>query len=415
MNMNRRDVVIVGGGILGLVLAVLLAEQLKRRVTLIVDPGKDNLGADSLRNQAWLHSMLLYLNGPTVATCRRMYWDGRRMLRHFGIPEPVDGGIFAFRDPTRLQAFVAHASSLGLGESHGVRLLSHGEAADALGELYDSAATYYRVPDSLFDEARLMTVARKDAVSWGAEVVESRVILHRNSSVHNQYFLETDRGDRITANCTVLCAGCGLPELLAQLGLQHPLGITRSVLLRSYDSLNIKIPLFFDSSSGLTVGCHGADVRGHRNGCLVFGDWHRRKLNSDEARCRSVSLAEYEALCKRIPTACLPPSAPRGAIAGHKTEASDAAGMASVDPWFCSYEAFPGLIAAVPGKATLAMYTAEKLLPIVQKYRGMPLRSFASSSSLGPAWTKPILMHDVDEYRDLNEVSCLTPAKNRAR
>jgi hypothetical protein len=49
-------------------------------------------------------------------------------------------------------------------------------------------------------------------------------------------------------------------------------------------------------------------------------------------------------------------------IAGYKTEACDAEGKSSVRHWLGEWPDYPHLIAAVPGKATQALYVAERIL-----------------------------------------------------
>jgi hypothetical protein len=130
----------------------------------------------------------------------------------------------------------------------------------------------------------------------------------------------------------------------------------------------MRTPLLVDISegqptSGLSVVQHGA-VAVPPRGCLVVGSKDRVRLTPEEVSARVVTRQEDERLKDLIPRHLLP--AKRGVElrveAGYKTEACDENGNPSVAHWIKSWDAHPGLVAAVPGKATQALYVAEKIM-----------------------------------------------------
>jgi hypothetical protein len=130
----------------------------------------------------------------------------------------------------------------------------------------------------------------------------------------------------------------------------------------------MRTPLLVDTSaglptSGLSIVQYGAETVKPK-GCLVVGSKDRVRLSPDEVKTRVVAREEDERLQALVPRHLL--SAKRGAElrveAGHKTEACDEYGNPSVSPWIGAWPAYPSLVAAVPGKATLALCVAEQIM-----------------------------------------------------
>src|SRR3712207_6620629 len=133
----------------------------------------------------------------------------------------------------------------------------------------------------------------------------------------------------------------------------------------------MKTPLLVDRSagrptSGLSVAQHSQDKVGPK-GCLVIGSKGRVELAPDEKNPRAVTPEENKRLEGLVPSGLLPTR--RGlelrVTAGLKTENCDGKGNPSVDRWVRTWEEYPGVVAAVPGKATLALLAAEEIMDAI--------------------------------------------------
>jgi len=260
--MATVNLAIVGGGILGQMVAVCASIRGLGDVLVLDEPGDNNLKADSLRNHSWLQSGLLY---PHLArsSAAQMFVSGRAMLDLLGLPVPKDRGIFRFPDSTAVADFKRAAQELRLLTQ--IRELDAPEAERRAGPFYGWPDPhrdwrYVEVPDTIVDEARILKEARRLGEQLGVHYRRSRTLVRREPSSPSGVVLEVD-GNTVVPGHVILCGGSGTITLLNQLGLPHPLSVFRSALLDIGKGGFLGTPLLVDRSretltAGLAVAQH---------------------------------------------------------------------------------------------------------------------------------------------------------------
>lgn len=300
------------------------------------------------------------------------------MLEEFGYLPPETKGIFRLADNggESEREFKERAKRLRLTKR--ISRLEEGEARRALGPFFHPYFIHYLVPDTPFDEAYLLSMARHRAKTLNIYLRRAEITLIKKPETSGGLVIQVGDKDVIESRYTVLCAGAGLPVLLDGLGVTHPLAVFRSALLRVARGNVMRVPMLVDisedmPSSGLSVIQHSPDVV-EPNGCLVIGSKDRVRLKPGEVSTREVSRQEDENLQQYIPPILLPLE--RGVElrveAGHKTEACDAHGNPSVAHWIDTWSEHPGLVAAVPGKATQALFVAEEIINTLRPQEDEP-------------------------------------------
>jgi glycine/D-amino acid oxidase-like deaminating enzyme len=370
----QREFSVVGGGILGLMVAHTAHDRGFRDITVYESPGPLNLNCDTLRNHAWLQSGLLYAETNQLAA--KIMWEwGRRMLRRFSVPIPQEKGVFRIAKDEGPESFYRRAEALSIS-SHIARIEDR-MAEQILGPFFDTGFIHFWVPDAPFDEKLLLCVARERARALNIRIQTANVRLLTDSSSEPGYLLDID-GQRLESQYVALCAGAGLLSLLKPLRAKHPLAVFRSALLRVARSEVMRTPLLVDVSkdrptSGLSVIQHSPKLIPPK-GCLVVGSKDRTRLQPDDVERRVVPPPEDDNLQRLLPDVLRPKQ--RGfelrVVAGHKTEACDKKGKPSIDHWIGVWKNYPGLIAAVPGKATQALYVADQVLQKLLRKKAVP-------------------------------------------
>jgi glycine/D-amino acid oxidase-like deaminating enzyme len=394
---EEREVVVVGGGILGLFSALALREQ-GFDVEVFVSPLPEPR-TDSQRNHAWLQSGLLY--GPDLESARSMYLAGREMLEHVGAQLPSTRGVFRFPGEDEAREFEMKARHLRLYEQ--IRRLPDGEAEQLLGIFYQPGKVQYQVPDTPFDERYVMESARRQALALGVRFLEGHVAALPSSQTPSGYLLKIN-GRTVIPQVCVVCAGAGTPTILEGLGIEHPLLLNQSALLVFDGAEGLSIPLLADRESGLAV-VRWSSAQVPPYGCLVVGGADRRILSADEGCVRrKVEPAQIEQLIKLLPPQLRDQSF--RVTAGHKTDCLRG-NQPTVDPWIHAPDRFPGLLFATPGKATLSFRTALAVVRTVNKCiqdsQGVREEERVSSETIGPAWTAPIRPHFDSSFDEMND------------
>ncbi len=385
-----REAVVVGGGILGLMVAVLLAEE-GRQVDVFVSPQPEPR-SDSQRNHSWLQSGLLY---PGNIISRHMYYDGLAMLDHFFVTPPAGRGIFRFSSKKEAEGFLAHAREIKLLGK--VEEIPDAEALRGIGVFYQPGCFHFRVPDAPFPEAQVMELARSRARLLGVRFYESRVEIEPDPTSETGYVLVTEN-QRVIPRLTVICAGAGTPRLLESLKIQHTLVVNQSVLLVIYDVGAMRVPLLADRTSGLTVVAWGAKEIPPR-GRLVVGAGDRRELALEEQDVvRRIKRWEQDFLIDLLPPELYLSKGNHRFTAGQKTDVL-MNGKSQVAPWIHSCENFPGLIFAIPGKATLAFSLAQGVLDLANPNRAQNHGPFGDHTT----GSEVIHSHHHPEFDNLND------------
>ncbi len=349
---------------LGRVLAVRLS-KMGKKVVIFEAPDRFGLSADTLRNHAWLQSGLLYGDDATWVSAQRMLTSGEMLFELAGLPRPVTRGVFRLRQGQE-DALRGKADRLNIeiGE------LREQDAREVLGSFFQPDFKHYWVPDTLFDEPAILAYLAYGAKLHGADFRKARIRLVEDTTARNKFALAHE-GGIVESEFTILCAGAGSGPLLEGLGLEHPLQTYQSPLLVLRCGVVLQTPLLVDRSEGpptpgLAVGQHGP-TRSDAGRCVIGNRVREKILSCDLLGPRVVPDAHVEGLLALVPEELRPLSeaAPESfrITAGYKTEALQEDGRPSINPWVQSWpEQYPGLIAAVPGKATLSFVTASRIL-----------------------------------------------------
>lgn len=371
---------------LGVTLAYYLGLK-KLNVILLKQSDRLTPKASSLRNHGWLQSGLLY--GPSMPhLATRMWVWGRRFLREFGVKPPEERGIF-YCPPDE----AADLCSLAMRLNIPIEGLRPHDLPGVLGPLYTRNTEGFWVPDAPFDEAGLITAIRNAARYAGGQMIDLDEPVHLIEHKVDECGVRS--GDHVYhAGFTFICAGAGTPRLLEELSLQHPLAVYRSGLLRLPHFADIRTNLAVSYPSGLTL-LHQPTNLTTSGKCTIAGNRDRLPVQANQLS-HQLSPAELQSLLRSLPLSIRMrlQYADYPATACFKTEAQQN-GTPSVEPWFEEIKPYKGLYAAVPGKATMALWTARETL----KKAGITLHD-EDVTVLAPATPATITNEDSRQWKD---------------
>ena len=400
------EVAVVGGGILGLATAALAAQR-GYHVQLFRLGNEGVPRADTLRNQGWLQSGLMYVGklgrdrrrGRLLSN--RMYNAGLTMLEGLGLPVPtgVDCGIIRVRPDTReAEHLVADAEDLGV--SHLVQPLDDARARERLGPVFEEGH-YYAIPDAPFPEATVLERLRDHASEAGVGFVEcdSPLSLARDETSGSGHAIAV--GDRrFSPAVTVLAAGAGSWALLHGLGLTPRMKLQQTPLLVVDGCHSIEAPIFVDRPRGFSFVRHPPDRATLPNGALVIGTGVVQEdvafAPFEERRIPRARIEEFEAV---LPPPLRPHVATGRFTAGyevvpHGVKDEDGEELHYVEPWveWVGGEEGMRLVLAMPGRATLGMWTAEQVVDRLEAQIGPPSGDARNPAVVG-GWGGGIFMH----------------------
>lgn len=394
----EHECVVVGGGILGLFTALRVRKELGFEVTVLVPPQQCGQipRIDSVRNHAWLQSGALY-PGLAKAVGPIMRWSGLMLHEELGLPIPTTRGVFRV-DARSEEELMRTMDLLQLG--HELEDLSDAKAKDLLMDLFLPGFKHYGVPDTPFDEALVLNTAKAYAKYLGVQFLEAEVDSLKQDDQSGVGASLMVGGMSIRADYVVLCCGTGIPSLLESLQIEHPLQVQQSVLITLNSNGHMRAPLFVDRTRNLSAVRHRAsDVL--RSGAIVLGGIGRCEVADPNAR-RKVLPEEKEKIVQILPEPMRSKARSAPATAGHKTEAVKD-GNTSVEPYVACVPNFPGLIYAVPGKATLAYWAAQLVGQLLKKLKKSPrARRISPKPSLAESTEKYRMHHElaIDETAD---------------
>jgi glycine/D-amino acid oxidase-like deaminating enzyme len=363
---NERDLIIIGGGVTGAILAYLAAKA-GARVILFRISDKNRPFADTLRNHGWMQSGLLYAVSIPREAARMRRW-GKLMLDMFNVIPLPGPGIFRMASEARAEKFLQEAARLNIR----VELYSEAEAQEIVGAVHESGSFNFAVPDRPFNPADLVDSALIRAEMEGAEIIDldpgCPVELVRESSEPNGFIVRV--GDNLYgAGATVICAGAGTPRLLEQVGAEHRIRVFRSTLLSALDLNLCSASLLVDLDTGLSLVRHPSQVM---PGLYhdVIGARNRVLLTSHEAAHRVVTQTEIDDLLRLLPAAYREAIEREGfkVNAGHKTEALNEKDEPTAAPYVEEVKAvgIRQLFVGLPGKATMGLWTAKSLMDLLR-------------------------------------------------
>jgi glycine/D-amino acid oxidase-like deaminating enzyme len=397
--LSERDsaptMAVIGGGIVGAVIAHMAAvagfrTMLFRRCDL------QKPEADTLRNHGWFQSGLLYGRDQPLAA-DTMRWAGPRLLHEYGIPRPAERGLFRVKTEAEATGLLETARRLDLMSQ--VDRLTEAEARNLLGPFHRPGLLVFRVPDGPFDQAALLEAIRGECVRAGAVLrdVETAVVLEPRVDEPGRFRVMTEDGP-LDPDVTVVATGCMIAEVLRPLGIEPELRVQRSPLLNMAAGNHLEgAPLLVDRHTNLTVLRHRSET--WNGGVLVVGS--RGRFEPDDKR--QTSEAEQRELLDLLPEDIRPTlgSDDYRMTAGHKTEGKDKSGKWTVAPWLLTPPQWPGLIAAIPGKATSALAAAIAVMARVAEFVDSSPTGIRPWPRLANSWINDVHMHF--EYPNLNE------------
>lgn len=382
-----------------------LAAQHGFRVLVVRMSDEDRPRAETLRNQTWLQSGLMYMRrlppDQALVVAKRMYVGGFGMLKDLELPPPPQDqhGILRVKTLAEGEELERDARALSIHER--VQRLSESGARRALGRFYEEDSIYYSIPDMPFDEASVLSGLRSRACSANAFFCE----------VDAPVQLLPDRGDRagfsvqidghpIVASATLLACGAGIVPALEQLEVKPPMTLRQTPLMVLHDLPAPSVPLFADREGGFSF-VHQPAQPGAPNGATIFGTVVHREVEFQLPQDRRVSEEDVKKFSAHLPN-WLAPSVNRGRFtAGYEVIPEPDTGMSYVEPWVSavSPSQFPGLFFALPGRATTGLIASkmafDKILPYLSRARWT---QSAPDLSGFRAWEGDIYPHSHPRY-----------------
>lgn len=402
MPIVEADIAVVGGGLLGMCIAALLSQDGTGRDVLVCRLSDRSVPhADTLRNQSWLQSGLRYFKAgqfdDRLRFAKRMYVARKALHDAVGFDLPDGIGVFRMRNEAEASELVDRATQFGVA----LKRLDNAQARAMIGDTFFKAGSpYFVTPETTFEEAAILDELRARVAARGnAHEVAAPVTIAEDGSAPCGVVLQL--GDvTIHASTTILAAGAGNIPLLDKLGLKPELQIDRTPLLVIADGTLVpKARVFVDRVRQCSVICHPPN-RAMPKGSLVIGvdGTTDEDVPFRPPAERRISSKTYELLWAALPPVLrtsheMQSRVTAGFEVKHRSSASTSI------PWISTgYEKFPGLIAAIPGRATLSMDVAAKVAEQIQSAGVHQLAHFQESR-----WTDAIYMHHTPFYDHMND------------
>jgi len=350
MRTDRRDAVVVGGDLFGLIFAQLAAAA-GRSVDVLV--------GTQVRPPAlgWLESGLLEPGGDADG---RGYYDGLEMLEYFGYPLPKGGSILSLTRQDEVSRFLNHANARGLLRR--ALRISNAEARAALGAFFVSDATHFRVPDLPFPLADLTRIARARAEVWGVRFHECPVSLEIHGDATNGYVLKAG-STWIDPAITVVSGGADTPAFVEQLFLAHDVVVIPSWILEIDSADGLPARLLTDGSTGFVVASIDKRECPPKGRLLIRREESKRfQIESQDA---GSGRPNHKDLLLSYASSFLPIGAlPHRFIAGN-TLGVLINGRLTHQPTLFAPSEFPGLLFATTAKSMQALSQARRALSVM--------------------------------------------------
>lgn len=393
------DVVVIGGGILGMCVAMIAARASADVVVCRLSDARVP-HADTLRNQSWLQSGLRYVGDADMHDrllfAKRMRAARQLLHDELGFALPGGFGVFRMRDEADAADLERKAALLGVA----VHRLRPEDAFALVGSLfYEPDSPYYATPEVPFDEAAILDELRARAGHGVHELVDP-VALVPDAAAPG--FVITVGGAALRPGSAVLAAGAGNVPLLAQLGVAAALCIDRTPLVVIRDAGSIpRTRVYVDRVRKLSVVTHPRSAV-VRLGTMVIGvDGFTAEDVEFAAPGERRLVPEVEdALWRRLPRRLAIFRDRSRITAGF--EVRHATSSSTSVPWISDpFPGFPGLVAAIPGRATLSMSVAHDVAArlALEPRAGPP----PAARTLGAPWRAPIYMHHEPYYDHLDD------------
>ena len=386
--------VIVGGGIGGLAAALEAAsgswsKARGNEIIVLREPDDPAPRSEALRAHHWWHSGLHYARraDADLDFAARLGVVSNLMQKRLQFDlQQVPPGVM--RIPQRgLALFSLAIQQLGIRSQ--VRKLSGEEARHLVGPAYQPGleASYFEVPDRPVAEADVLAVLRTHARAHGIHLrdVPGGVRLSLHLDAPCRCLVEAD-GQELEPDALLLAAGCGLPGLLEQLGIErgaHQLVVDRTL------SLVVTRPVFAASLVADYGGGWAATQLERERYVFTVGG----SRQEDVPRARWAELPEdaTRALRQRFEqvTRCDIEGQHR-VVSSLEIRKRGVPAPAHARPLVeRAPRSFPGVVWMLPGRAAMALATAQ--LAVAELPR--PARAHRALANLpGHAWQAPIAM-----------------------
>lgn len=392
------DLSIIGGGILGTAVAQ-LASAAGWRVFCVRMGDEDRPRADTLRNQGWLQSGLLYPRlefdsaDDFEALGSRTFFAGRQLQKACGLESGMAGGIVATSDPKRAEELRFKADLLRMSPTE-FRELACDEARSLLGGYFGADTSYFRIPDTPFDGAAVLDHMRRSAECNGTRFWVSPVPV----TVEPSGSCTRIRFDRfeVLSPITLVASGSGSVALLEQLGHRLDCVVRRTPLLVSKAECFLPAPIYVDLDRGFSAVRHRCN---QDEVATVVGTRARTQpISPTRPDDRLVSESEKEAMER-----CLHPLLQSGLRPWRVTVGEElipqGGKLTQYEPWIEEYE---NVVFASPGRATVGQLAAVEVMARLNRLRNARQPAWkaskpASQWELTP-WDGPIRMHFRQPY-----------------
>jgi hypothetical protein len=359
--------------------------------------------ADTLRNQSWLQSGLRYVSTTTDVEARLVFAKRMRAARQLlhdelGLPMPAGFGVFRARDDADAARLEQSATLFGVG----VDELSEQEAKAIVGPfVFEAGSRYFATPETRFDEATVLDELRaRVAGHRGVRELTSPIALTPDTASPG-YVAEVG-STSLRATTTVLAAGAGNVPLLEQLGLPAELAIDQTPLLVvPRCDLLASTSVFVDRVRRYSIVSHPPTEAMPDGACVIGVDETTQEdVQFAAPQQRKLPVGTASRMWASLPAGLQSFAASSRLTAGF--EIRHAAVSSSSQPWISApYSGYAGLVASIPGRATLSMSVAQE---VVARISGGARAPRTSTAYDGTEWTAPIRMHHEPYYRNLNDV-----------
>jgi glycine/D-amino acid oxidase-like deaminating enzyme len=405
-NTINCDIAVIGGGILGLAIAALAAQKgYEVRVFRLND--QDRPCADTLRNQGWLQSGLMYIDrfgadrarGRTLS--RQMYFAGRRMLVDLELPLPTeaDRGIIRLNSEEEAALLEEDARYLRIA---GVQRLDTTFVQRRLGDIYEDGI-FYSIPDAPFPEAMVLTKLREIAQQQRADLIQSttpaRLISDINSESGARVECQIDgKNYQILSKATIAAAGAGNWPLLHGLGIDPAMTLRQTPLLVLHETFFTDVPIFADRMRKFSFVRHPPDGELLPEGALVIGTKVHREVAFKPPDSRRIEPEDREEFETYLPSILKEKISSGRFTAGYEVIPDKKLELKDIEPWVEWVEGFPAVLKAVPGRATMGMFVARQILDEITSRIGVPDTTRSPYSRIGMPWDGEIFMHYHPNY-----------------
>lgn len=372
-NMEKIDVMIIGGGILGLVLANKLSKCDSINSAVIVS--SDDFHTASLHNQSWLQSGGLYDldDKEQLKVAELCIMHGRKLVEMLNIQMLRGCGIMALKDQKEAEKKIKFFERFGFKSDS----FNSTQIAKVLGYDFSSSpqftpdTCFIRTPDQPFPEGDLLRFCEDSLriAKFNFSTLKGRAILEKHSLAPNGYIVKVNNQTYCPSYLFIM-AGLNTKHLLQPLGLDNTVTLSarRCVLMKSSFITDLKVPIFIDKLSNTNINTV-KDLRG--NIAYLLGDSQSKPVSMlDRAIEQQVNQADKEQFIENFCSKTFYPHL-RTRLEPLINDNSNFSVCFKVEnqsylPWI--YESnilapeFPNIFIAGPGKATLAYYTAHELI-----------------------------------------------------